>query len=165
MQAPVLMLYGLSRELDHWFQRTEGTIVEKPSRKLSKWWTALLGQIEARKVPRRYEIACSLLDLPYQFQLGFERRFKRLCSKVKKTSAIDIEKVEAVWVPLKSEVASDVLVAAPVTSAMYPRRQMLVEKLAVEAMQKTQTNRATVILVDVDLGQWPYSGIYVLDKS
>ncbi len=48
---------------------------------------------------------------------------------------------------------------------MYPRRQMLVEKLAVEAMQKTQTNRATVILVDVDLGQWPYSGIYVLDKS
>jgi hypothetical protein len=94
-----------------------------------------------------------------------ERRFKRLCSKVKKTPTTETDNIEAVWVPIKSEVASAVLVAAPVVSAMYPHRQLIVQKLANQAMQKTQTDRATVILVDVDEGHWPYSGIYVLDKS
>jgi hypothetical protein len=165
MKAPLLMLYGLSRELDPWFQRSAATEVPKPSRRLSKWWTAILNRIENRKLPRRYELACDLLDLPYQFQLGLERRFKRLCSKVKKTPTTETDNIEAVWVPIKSEVASAVLVAAPVVSAMYPHRQLIVQKLANQAMQKTQTDRATVILVDVDEGHWPYSGIYVLDKS
>ena len=57
------------------------------------------------------------------------------------------------------------VVAAPVTTEIYSKRNIVIEHFAARAMTETTTEYAAVILVDVELGHWPYSGIYVLSKD
>jgi hypothetical protein len=68
------------------------------------------------------------------------------------------------WTPVKSEVSNAVLIAAPVREQVVPKRFFMVEKLAKQAIAETAADQALVILVDVDRGPWPYSGMYLLDK-
>jgi len=75
-----------------------------------------------------------------------------------------MEEIQATWVRLDSEVADAVIVAVPVRTDLYPERSKIVNWTALEAMEKTKAQIVVVILVDVDCGHWPYSGIYVIDQ-
>ena len=55
--------------------------------------------------------------------------------------------------------------AAPVTADVYPKRGFVVERFAERAMGETDTCQALILLVDVELQHWPYSGLYLLDRK
>jgi hypothetical protein len=87
-----------------------------------------------------------------------------LCKKIKRKKNTTPENVEAIWNPVRSEVANSVVVVAPVTTDIYPHRNLVAESFAARAMTETGANQTLVILVDVELGHWPYSGIYLLNQ-
>ena len=51
------------------------------------------------------------------------------------------------------------------TTDVYPKRRFVIEEFAKRAMDETGTGQALVLLVDVELGHWPYSGLYLLDSK
>jgi hypothetical protein len=138
--------------------------LEKPKRALSKWWMEILAELEKKGTHRRYEIGCILLDMPDEEQQVFEKRFEERCAQARRINPFTIESIEAMWTPVKSEVSNAVLIAAPVREQVVPKRFFMVEKLAKQAIAETAADQALVILVDVDRGPWPYSGMYLLDK-
>jgi hypothetical protein len=161
-----IVLHGLARELDKYFLKTPGDDrFERPRRHLSEWWTEIFAALEKKGLHRRYEIGCLLLDMPDEEQHAFETQFHELCKTVKNKEQTELENVEAFWNPVKSDVSSAVIVAAPVTTDMYPKRRFIVEQFADRAMNETGAGQALVILVDIELGHWPYSGIYLLDRK
>jgi RNase H-fold protein (predicted Holliday junction resolvase) len=105
-----------------------------------------------------------MLDMPDEEQHAFDSQFRKLCRKVKRRKNTTPENIEAIWNSVKCDVAHSVVVAAPVTTDIYPRRNFVVESFAERAMNETGANQVLVILVDVERGHWPYSGIYLLDK-
>jgi len=160
-----IVIHGLARELDKYFLKITGDDrFERPRRHLSKWWNEIFAAIEKKRLHRRYEIGCLLLDMPDEEQQAFESQFHELCKKVKDKQT-QLENVEAFWNPVKSDVSSAVIVAAPVTTVIYPKRRFIVEQFAERALNETGADQALVILVDVELGHWPYSGIYLLDRK
>jgi hypothetical protein len=159
-------IFGLARKLDKYFMNWPGDdSFERPRRHLSEWWEQLFVAMEQNHVRRRYELGCLLLDMPDEEQEAFEFQFQRLCEKVKRKSQTQLENVEAFWNPVKSDISNAVVVAAPVTSEIYPKRKFVVENFAEQAMNETGASQAVVILVDVELGHWPYSGLYLLDRE
>jgi hypothetical protein len=160
-----LVILGLGHQLDKFFIYWPGdNRFERPQRSLSDWWRQLLAAIETKRVPRRYEIGCLLLDMPDEEQHAFESQFRELCKQVKSQSSRP-DSVDAIWNPVKSDISSAVVVAAAVTTDIYPKRHFVVENFARRAMSETSTNQAIVILVDVELEHWPYSGMYLLHKK
>jgi hypothetical protein len=163
--SPILIV-GLARKLDKYFMKWPGDDrFERPRRHLSEWWIKILDAIEKKRVHRRYEIGCLLLDMPDEEQMAFESQFRELCQKVKHAKHIQLENVEAIWNPVKSGISNAVIVAAPVTADVYPKRGFVVERFAERAMGETDASQALVILVDVELQHWPYSGLYLLDRK
>ena len=161
----LLFLSGLSQSLDRFFLNDpENPVFEKPKRALSKWWMEILAELEKKGTHRRYEIGCILLDMPDEEQQVFEKRFEERCAQARRINPFTIESIEAMWTPVKSEVSNAVLIAAPVREQVVPKRFFTVEKLAKQAIAETAADQALVILVDVDRGPWPYSGMYLLDK-
>jgi len=161
-----LVINGLGSKLDKYFINWPGdNRFERPHRSLSKWWRQILSAIEKKHVHRRYELGCVLLDMPDEEQHAFEVQFRKLCKKVKRKKHMTLENIEAIWNHVKSEVSNAVVVAAPVTTEIYPKRNLVVENFASRGMSETGANQALVILVDVELEHWPYSGMYLLDKK
>ena len=152
-----LGLYGLSHELDHYFQQTPSTPVPKPQRQVCDWWKRILEEISRRRVPRRFELGCILLDLSFEWQQEFEKRAQTLCTAVKNK--------EGTWVRVDSEVSDAAIVAVPVRTHLYPERGEIVNRAALQAIEEAKAKIAVVILIDVDGGYWPYSGIYVIDRE
>ena len=73
-----------SKELDPFFTaRERGIAVEKPRRRLTKWWRDTIDYVIGRKKAYWTEIGFLLLNVPFEEQRGFERQFKTLSSKVK----------------------------------------------------------------------------------
>src|SRR5207249_436856 len=97
---------------------------------LSDWWRQLLAALETKRVHRRYELGCILLDMPDDEQQAFERQFRDLCTKVKRFPSTVLNSVEAIWNVVKSEVSNAVIVVAPVTTEIYPKRDVVVESCA-----------------------------------
>jgi hypothetical protein len=160
-----LGLYGLSHELDHYFQQIPSSPVPKPQRELSKWWKRILEEISQKKVPRRFELGCILLDLPSDWQREFEKRVRNFCRKVKRRTNYDLEDVEGTWARVESEVRDAAIIAVPIRNHMYHDRNKIVKQMALQAMEQSKVKVTVVILIDVDCGHWPYSGIYVIDQN
>ena len=161
-----LFIAGLSQKLDKYFlNSTENPVFEKPKRELSSWWVQILAELEKKSTDRRYEVGCILLDVPDEEQQIFEKRFKERYEKAKKVNPFTIESIEAMWTPVISEVSNAVLVAAPIREQVVSKRFFIVEQLAEHAMLDAGANQALIILVDVDAGHWPYSGMYLLDRK
>jgi len=160
----ILRLYGLSHELDPYFQQTPSTLVPKPQRQLCDWWKRILEEMSRRRVPRRFELGCILLDVSFEWQQEFENRVQTLCADVKSKEHYGLEDVQGTWVRVDSEVSDAAIVAVPVRTHLYPQRSEIVNRAALEAIEKAKAKIAVVILIDVDFGHWPYSGIYVIDQ-
>jgi len=161
-----LVIYGLGSTLDKFFINWPGdNRFARPQRSLSKWWREILSAIEKKHIHRRYELGCVLLDMPDEEQHAFEAQFRGLCKKVKRKKHTTLENIEGFWNHVKSDVSNAVVVAAPVTTEIYPKRDLVVRNFAVRAMSETGATQALVILVDVELGHWPYSGMYLLDRK
>lgn len=103
--------------------------------------------------------------MPDEEQHALEAQFRGLCKKVKRKKHTTLENIEAIWNHVKSEVSNAVVVAAAVTTEIYPKRIFVVKNFAIRAMSETGANQALVILVDVELEHWPYSGMYLLDRN
>ncbi|MPN49682.1 hypothetical protein SDC9_197304 [bioreactor metagenome] len=158
-------MYGLSHELEPYFQQTASSPVRKPQRPLCDWWRQILDEISRRKVPRRFELGCILLDLSFEWQQEFEKRVQILCASVKGREKFQMEDVQGTWVRVDSEVSDAAIVAVPVQTHFYPERTKIVDRMALEALEKAEARIAVVMLIDVELGHWPYSGIYVIDRN
>jgi hypothetical protein len=102
--------------------------------------------------------------MPDDEQHSFEKQFQLLCRKTMRNRHKMPGNIEAIWNPVKSEVSNAVVVAAAVKTEVYPQRDFIVQHFGKRAMKETGAERALVILVDVELGHWPYSGIYLLDN-
>jgi hypothetical protein len=159
-----LGIYGLSQQLNPYFQQTPSTPVPKPQRKLSKWWKCILEELSRKKVPRRFELGCILLDLPFDRQQEYEKRVRNLCRKVKRRKTYDLQNVEGTQARVYSEVRDAAIVAVPVRNHLYHGRKKIVNQMALQAMEQSNVKIAVVILIDVDCDHWPYSGIYVIDQ-
>jgi hypothetical protein len=161
-----LVILGLGKKLDKFFINWPGNNrFERPHRSLSKWWKQIFAVIEEKQVHRRYELGCALLDMPDEEQHAFEAQFRELCKKFKREKRSTLENADAIWNHAKSDVSNTIVIAAPVTTDFYPRRRLIVECFARYGMGKTGANQAVVILVDVELEHWPYSGMYLLDRA
>ncbi|HEV2694494.1 MAG TPA: hypothetical protein VG347_16490 [Verrucomicrobiae bacterium] len=160
-----LVIRGLATQLDKYFINWPGDArFERPKRLLSKWWQDIFLALDKKCVHRRYEIGCVLLDMPDDEQKAFEEQFQIICKKAAETKNENNGKIEFILNHVKSEVLDAVVVAAAVTSIIYPNRNRAVEKLVDHAKSETGAAQCLVILVDVELGHWPYSGMYLLDK-
>lgn len=159
-----IISWGLKRKLDKYFMNWPGDgRFERPCRNLSRWWKDIFIAQSNEDVHGRYEVGCLLLDMPDEEQEVFESQFRDLCEKVKHKKPAELENVEAIRNQVISDVSSAVIVAAPVTTAVYTKRKFVVENFAENAMKETGASQAVVILVDVELRHWPYSGMYLLD--
>ena len=132
---------------------------------MSDWWKRILEEISRRKVARRFELGCILLDLPFEWQQEFEKRVQILCAAVKTKQNYRLEDVEGTWVGVDSEVSDAAIVVVPVRNHLYYDRREIVNRMAGQATEKSKAKVVVVILIDVDRGHWPYSGIYVIDQG
>src|SRR5437773_10386527 len=104
-----LMINDLGRNLDPFLMaRGDRNRFQRPRRALSDWWRQLLAALETKRVHRRYELGCILLDMPDDEQQAFERQFRDLCTKVKRFPSTVLNSVEAIWNVVKSEVSNAV---------------------------------------------------------
>ena len=73
-----------SKELDPFFTaKARGKKVEKPRRKLTKWWRDIINFILTRKPQYWSEIGYLLLNVQFDEQRDFERKVKNVSSRVK----------------------------------------------------------------------------------
>jgi hypothetical protein len=160
-----LLINGLGTELDRFFINWPGdSRFERPRRSLSEWWKQILVVIEEKRLRHRYEVGCLLLDMPDEEQHAFESEFRQLCRKAQ-GRALTMENVEGISNHIKSGISNAVVVAIPVTQRIYVHRKFIVETFARRSMHDTGANRAVIILGDVELNQWPYVGMYLLEED
>ena len=82
-----LLLWGMSKLLDPYFMRGRWRkSASKPRRRLTQWWADILRRIEEKQVPRWTELGSILLNLAYDGQVAFEKRFKRLQKTIQNNS-------------------------------------------------------------------------------
>lgn len=75
-ESPDLLLAGDYRKLEPYFMRGEtGRQVKKPRPRLSKMWTKMIDQLEARQPLGWTRLGMALLSIPYEDQLRFDKHF------------------------------------------------------------------------------------------
>lgn len=84
-----LQLWGHSHELGPYFQQLwAGKAPEKPRRRLTRWWTALIRRLEERRMPGWTRMGLVLLNATYDEQAAMEsalrRRLRQARSRMKR---------------------------------------------------------------------------------
>jgi len=75
---PSHMLYGNSDELHRYYMAESMDAdrqTSRPRRIMTPWWSSIVKRVETIDLPHRWDIACVLLDLDFERQQEFERRF------------------------------------------------------------------------------------------
>lgn len=76
-------LLGMSESFNKYFLREDLRIdVEKPRRRLTKWWRDILTKFEEKKTSRWTEMSYMLLNVAYEDQVEFEDKFKQVMENV-----------------------------------------------------------------------------------
>ena len=79
-----LHLYGMSKQLDNYFLRTAtGRTVSKPRMNITRKWKEILTAMEQRQFRGWTEVGVCLLNVSFEDQQLFERRFSQLIKSVR----------------------------------------------------------------------------------
>lgn len=80
-------LLGMSEAFNKYFLREDLRIdVEKPRRRLTKWWKDILNKFEDKKTLRWTEMSYMLLNVEYDDQVEFENKFNEVMEIVRQSS-------------------------------------------------------------------------------
>ncbi|MCL5037911.1 MAG: hypothetical protein M1269_12495 [Chloroflexi bacterium] len=160
-----LFIYGSSELFDSYLMSDlYGQKIPKPKCRLTKWWEDILQQIENRQPPRWTELGYLLLNVSYDDQKSFEESFKRVQKNVQGHWKIPGHKNHII-LSNGPQQRRDAIVGLAYKQITIEERNQLIEYVAYNAMEITQTDRATVIGIDNERCDYPYSVIACLNKN
>lgn len=161
-----VMMYGLSQQLDHYLHfRGTDLAGNRPRRRMSDWWIRILEEMERKKLYRRYELGALFLDVRFDQQVAYEKQVKRVIRKFRKQKRVQTNEFRATTLLAVSDVTSTTFIAVPVRREHYDERKNIVENFARDAFNVSASQQVVVILLDVDGGHWPYSGLYLYARD
>lgn len=160
-----MSLYGNSDEL-HRYYMAEWADAEnlppRPRRILSDWWLSIVDRIESIDLPYRWDIACVLLDLNFERQLDFEKRFNEVVQTVRREGN-ECGKDGLLTFANHSESIGAVVGFAYRQLSRAERNERAAE-LANQARVSAGADRVVIIGRDVDLLSRPYDFVGFVDQ-
>jgi len=155
----------MSKLLDPYFMRGRWReSASKPRRRVTQWWTDILRRIEEKQVPRWTELGSILLNLAYDGQVAFEKRFKRLQKIIQKDSQVPGHG-DAITIMIGPPQRRDAIVGFAYKNLTRDERNLWIKNVARGPIQSTTTGRALVIGTDVKQRDHPYSVIVGVIKN
>lgn len=152
-----LYLWAMSKLFDPYFMGWwSGQDAPKPRRRLTRWWKAILRQIERRRVPRWTELGSILLNVSYDDQVKFKKGFNRIQRNVQRHWQQPGHHNFIVLLNGPPQ-RRDAIVGLAYKRVTKKQRNQWMENAAADAMQEAPTNRALVIGIDVEQRDYPYS--------
>jgi hypothetical protein len=168
LSKQTLVLRGASELLDPYFMQ-QWTLekVAKPICKRSKWWQDILKYLQDRQPSKWLAMSYHLLNVAYQDQIQFERKFRDIQSNVKRRK--DWQKADYRKAVIgASGVPGNYTAFAGLAYKQVPleRRNELIHNVAGQARQQFQADAVVVIGIDVAQLHYPYNVLcYVVDDK
>ncbi len=153
-----------SKELDPYFVgRERGVSVTKPRLKLTKWWRDIINYVIERKIDHWTEVGLLLLNVGYEEQRGFERKFKSLSSRVK----LGLTKEKYNWVSLETapKDRSYLLAAFPYLTRDRTERNEIMRYILESMIDRDYLLGLLCIGVHASNPQYPYNAIVYTDGT
>jgi hypothetical protein len=152
-----------SKELDNYIiGKARGLKVNKPRLKRSAWWQNLLNLMEERRVTNWLECSYILNNFPYQSQVGFEKKIKRLENQMRKGKA----ELPHNWIymvnpdPMRRFVVAGYCYYERYLDSRHEIVQEILDHKAIEG-----ANGKLVIGINVDRPKYPYNMLACSLKS
>lgn len=162
-----LMIYGASSKLDHYYLNKYHNPDEellKPQPRMSKWWDSIIKNLELRIIPRWTEFSYILLNVSYEDQIKFERKFLEVVEVVKKEWNIPKHK-NSVFL-FSNYKRNDVIIVYVYKNIDKETRNKRIENLVMRAFdEQERCNRALVLGINIDEVIYPYSLLAVMDRK
>lgn len=159
-----LYLWAMSKVFDPYFMAWwSGQDAPKPRRRLTRWWKAILRQIERRRVPRWTELGYILLNVAYDDQVQFKKEFKRIQRNVQRHWQ-EPGHENCIVLLTGPPQRRDAIVGLAYKRVTKKQRNQWMQNVAADAMEEAPTNRALVIGIDVEQRDYPYSVMACLTK-
>jgi hypothetical protein len=155
----------MSTLLDPYFMRDRWhENVSRPRRRLTQWWTDILRRIEEKQVSRWTELGSILLNLAYDGQVAFEKRFNRLQKTIQNNPQV-AGHGDAITMIVGPPQRRDAIVGFSYKRLTRDERNLWIKNVARGPIENTTTGRALVIGKDVNQRDHPYSVIVGVIKS
>jgi len=123
-----------------------------------------LSRIEEKQVPRWTELGSILLNLGYDGQVAFEKRFQRLQRTIQNDPQI-AGHGDAISMMIGPPQRRDAIVGVAYKNLTGDERNLWIKNVARDPIQNTTTGRALVIGTEVNQRDYPYSVIVGVIKS
>jgi hypothetical protein len=161
-----IFLYGMSQKLIPYFMsQWTGRKAPKPRRRLTKRWGVMLQNIESRRTSRWTEVGYVLLNVAYEDQVLFERKFLRI-QQITRTRWLEPDHQNTLFLNTGPNERRDVIAGYAYkrvgTRAERNRRLMNVGSNAID---NKEVDRTVVIGVDVEKHHYPYSVLVCVLKK
>lgn len=158
-----LAVYGESARLhDYFLGRCVGEVREKPKLRLTDRWGRLVERIEESGHQHRYEVACRLLDIPYEQQLRVDRDVKHIQQNVRRhRHRHGCDSFVVVGGPPARRTAVAFFSYADIDFPEVRRRS---QSLGGEAIATEDVSVAIVFALDVDVQSATYDGMYIFKR-
>lgn len=153
-----LNLTGWSDKLGPYFLREwSGENVQKPRRRLTRYWKNILRLVEREANPRWTEVGCILLNVSNEDQAKFKRAFRKVQETVRREGSTSYsEKAVLLNRPLRWR---DAIVGLAYKGYDQTQLNRRIEDVGTDAAEQTLTNRVVVITVDVEHPINPFNTI------
>ncbi len=163
--APV-SLWGNSEELHRYYMakwHDPNRKVPPPRRHLRGWWLAVVRRVQRRTHAEKWDIACCLLDVPYEDQLELEQRFSGLVHSVRRRGRRAPTDAVIFRVPPADSGRAIVLFAY--CELAYAERDGRISALINQARVQLDATQVAVLCRDVGSDIEPYSAIAYWDAE
>ncbi|WP_263360835.1 hypothetical protein [Flavobacterium collinsii] len=144
-----------SKELDPYIiGKSEGEIIERPSLKLTPWWTDILARLESSKKQMWLENSFLLLNIGYEEQQQFEIMIKELIDRIKKGQTTDPHN----YIEFNNNTPQRryVLIGYPYKNEQLDQRNGIIQDI-LSNEEKADVKGMLLIGINIDKDQYPYS--------
>lgn len=153
-----------SKELDPYFTaKARGKKVEKPRRKLTKWWRDIINFILTRRPQYWSEIGYLLLNVQFEEQRDFERKVKNMSSRVKH----GLSELPHGWVILKTapQDRSYLIVGYPYPGQSRKERDVNLKSIIQSVPPDEGVLGVVCIGISVSRPEYPYNVLAYAPRS
>lgn len=159
-----LILTGMSKPIDDYFLACElGHPTEPPRRRLSPWWSAICETFETRGFYRWSEAAAILLDINFENQKKFEKKFEQIKLSVRSNWRNPDHRSGMLWIPPPPR--NDAIVLFAYNDHNAEKRREAMSNLASRAFDaQGRIDRCLVLGVNIDRPGNPYSTMAIFER-
>jgi hypothetical protein len=137
--------------------------VPKPLPRRTTWWNDIIHRLDNNKIKGWTEIANILLNLSYEDQKDFEKGVEKIKGNLKSYSGRG-QMDNMVIMSVGPQQRKELLIGLVYKDISNTERNKLIESNVLDILNKEGLQRAAVIAIDINMIQYPYTMLAVLES-